>query len=66
MMLHPMGLLAPTVDEAMKTLFAEVGVPDLAYAVVPLYRPKTRDDILAAMPRFDRWGLHPEGQKGER
>jgi hypothetical protein len=65
MMLHPSGLTVPTVDEAIKTLFTEVGVPDLAYAVLPLYRLKTRDDILAAMPRFDWWGLRPEGQEGE-
>jgi hypothetical protein len=38
MMLQPTGLLAATVDEAMKTLFAEVGVPDLAFMVAPLYR----------------------------
>jgi hypothetical protein len=61
MALHPTGLLAPTIDEAMKTLFTEVGVPDLAFTVAPLYRLHAREDILAAMPRFDRWGLCPEG-----
>jgi hypothetical protein len=66
MMLHPTGLLVPTIDEAMKTLFAEVGVPDLTFAVAPLYRLQAREDILAAMPRFDQWGLRPMGQEGER
>jgi hypothetical protein len=65
MMLHPSSLGEPTVDEAMKTLFAEVEVPDVAYPVLPLYRLKMRDDILEAMPRFDQWGPRPEGQEGE-
>jgi hypothetical protein len=41
-------------------------VPDLTFAVAPLYRLLEREDILAVMPQFDRWGLRPEGQKGER
>jgi hypothetical protein len=31
-----------------------------------LYRLQAKEEILAEMPRFDRWGLCPAGQKGER
>jgi hypothetical protein len=66
MMLFPTVLLPAVIDETLKTLFAEVGVPDLAFAAAPLYPLQAREEILAAMPRFNRWGLCPAGQKGER
>jgi hypothetical protein len=53
MMLFPTGLLPATLNESLKTLFVEVEVHDLAFAVAPLYRLQAREEILVVMPRFD-------------
>jgi hypothetical protein len=66
MMLFSEALLPDTLNESLKTLFAEVGVPNLPSAVAPLYHLWVKEEILVEMPRFDRWGLCPAGQKGER
>jgi hypothetical protein len=54
------------VNEMTRTLFANTGVPDLPDKVDPLYYMRAREKILAGMPKFDKWGLRPLGQRGER
>ena len=53
-----------TVEELMKTLFAEIEVPDLPDEAMPLYCSPGRKKILKKLPRFDEWGLCPQGRKG--
>src|SRR5664279_5522489 len=54
------------VDEVMKILYSTTTVPNPSDKILPLYRLSTSDEIVAAMPRFDRWGLLADGPEGER
>ena len=54
------------VDAVMKTLHSTTMITDPSDAALPLYRLTASDQIIAEMPRFDKWGFLVAGQEGER
>src|SRR5664279_1472125 len=59
-------LKAKVLDGIMKVLNGPGTIADPSDEALPVYRYHERDELVADMPRFDQWGLLPEGHVGER
>src|SRR5664279_2992311 len=59
-------LRAEVVDGVMKVLNGPGTIADPSDNALPVYRYHEMDELIADMPRFDQWGLLPEGHVGER
>src|SRR5664279_3383457 len=59
-------LRAEVVDGVMKVLNGPGTIADPSDNALPVYRYHEMDELITDMPRFDQWGLLPEGHVGER